>query len=166
MELREKAKSWLEKYKSGDPYAVRFGLEDVAAVVAEYLHESGDSDSYREKYDKCRAELEKELERNANLEQFVLKLVEVQHVTASTLDQYEKELTSERIKALRAAKVELLHGDLEEAQNEMEVLRKKNEELRSHIHMVEREMDRMGGQIAAYEFVIRCNGMSGAEVRP
>ena len=42
MELREKAKSWLEKYKSGDPYAVKFGLEDVAAVVAEYLHESGD----------------------------------------------------------------------------------------------------------------------------
>ena len=40
MELREKAKSWLEKYKSGDPYAVKFGLEDVAAVVAEYLYES------------------------------------------------------------------------------------------------------------------------------
>lgn len=56
--------------------------------------------------------------------------------------------------------------DLIEAQNEAEVLRKKNEELGNHIHMVEREMDRMGGQIAAYEFVIRCNGVSGAEVRP
>jgi len=45
------------------------------------------------------------------------------------------------------------------------MLRKKNEELGSHIHMVEREMDRMGGQIAAYEFAIRCNGVSGAEVK-
>ncbi len=73
--------------------------------------------------------------------------------------------TSERVEELQV-KAELLHEDLIEAQNEAEELRKKNEELRSHIHMVEREMDRMGGQIAAYKFVIRCNGVSGAEVRP
>ncbi len=165
MELREKAKSWLEKYKSGDPYAVRFGLEDVAAVVAEYLHESGDSDSYREKYDKCRAELEKELERNANLEQFVLKLVEVQHVTASTLDQYEKELTSERIKALRAAKVELLHEDLVAEQDKTAELEKRNKELEFQLAGASNRVLRLEGENSALRFAVRCNGMSGAEVK-
>lgn len=165
MELREKAKSWLEKYKSGDPYAVRFGLEDVAAVVAEYLHESGDSDSYREKYDKCRAELEKELERNANLEQFVLKLVEVQHVTASTLDQYEKELTSERIKALRAAKVELLHEDLMTEQGKTAELEKRNKELEFQLAGASNRVLRLEGENSALRFAVRCNGVSGAEVK-
>ena len=101
--LRNNAKEWLDKYKAGDAYGGNtLSLEDIAAVVAEYLHET------------------------------------------------PSENTSERVKAL---------------QDEIDTLRKKNEELRSHIHMVEREMDRMGGQIAAYEFVIRCNGVSGAEVR-
>jgi len=103
MTLRERAQEWLDKYKAGEPCSGLLDTEDIAAIVAEYLHET------------------------------------------------PSENTSERVKAL---------------QDEIDTLRKKNEELRSHIHMVEREMDRMGGQIAVYEFVIRCNGMSGAEVRP
>lgn len=114
MELREKAKSWLEKYKSGDPYAVKFGLEDVAAVVAEYLHES--------------------------------------------------EEPSAKKKALED-RVELLHEDLVAEQD-------KRRKLEEALQASEKACDYMGsqltearGKISAYEFVIRCNGMSGAEVR-
>lgn len=107
MTLRERVQEWLDKYKAGEPCSGLLDTEDVAAIVAEYLHE--------------------------------------------TPSGAEGEDTSERVEAL---------------QDEVGELRKKNEELRSHIHMVEREMDRMGGQIAAYKFVIRCNGVSGAEVRP
>ena len=113
MELREKAKSWLEKYKSGDPYAVKFGLEDVAAVVAEYLHES--------------------------------------------------EEPSTKKKALED-RVELLHEDLMAEQD-------KRRKLEEALQASEKACDYMGsqltearGKISAYEFVIRCNGVSGAEV--
>ena len=103
MALRDRAQEWLDDYeKTANGAVVNMpSPEVIAAVFAEYLHETSSED------------------------------------------------TNERIKAL---------------QDEVEELRKKNEELRSHIHMVEREMDRMGGQIAAYKFVIRCNGVSGAEV--
>ena len=97
----------------------------------------GDGDSYREKYDKCRAELEKEHARNSDLEQYIGKIAEAQKVTASTLDQYQKELTD--------VKVEL---------NNSELTRKS---LVSDLYEAR-------GKIAAYEFVIRCNGVSGAEV--
>lgn len=40
MELREKAKKWLDAYKRGDSNGIDFKIEDVAAVVAEYLHET------------------------------------------------------------------------------------------------------------------------------
>ena len=113
MELREKAKSWLEKYKSGDPYAVKFGLEDIAAVVAEYLHES--------------------------------------------------EEPSTKKKALED-RVELLHEDLMAEQD-------KRRKLEEALQASEKACDYMGsqltearGKISAYEFVIRCNGVSGAEV--
>ena len=104
MTLRETAQRWLDNYKAQK--ADCLFAEEMAAIVAEYLHE--------------------------------------------TPNGAEGEATSERTKAL---------------QDEIDMLRKKNEELGSHIHMVEREMDRMGGQIAAYEFAIRCNGVSGAEVK-
>lgn len=166
MTLREKAQQWLKNYKAGDAYGGNvLSLEEMAAVVSEYLYETDprkkaedtseiikslptkaellhgckDGDSYREKYDKCRAELEKALERNANLEQCIGKLAEVQHVTASTLDQYEKELADIKAKLNNSELTrESLAYDLARA-------RSKNE---------------------AYEFVICCNSMSGAEVRP
>ena len=101
------------KYKSGDPYAVKFGLEDVAAVVAEYLHESGDP--------------------------------------------------SAKKKALED-RVELLHEDLMAEQD-------KRRKLEEALQASEKACDYMGsqltearGKISAYEFVIRCNGVSGAEV--
>lgn len=72
--------------------------------------------------------------------------------------------TSERIKALQG-KAELLHGALVEEQN-------KRRKLEEALQASEKACDYMGsqltearGKIAAYEFVIRCNGMSGAEVR-
>ena len=115
MTLREKAQEWLNKYKAGDTYGGNtLSLEDIAAVVAEYLRESGDS---------------------------------------------AKKIALE-------GRVEFLHEDLIEAQNKAEELRKENEKLRSQLRLVEKEMDSMDGQITAYKFVIRCNGVSGAEVRP
>ena len=165
MTLREKAREWLKNYKAGDAYGGNvLSLEEMAAIVAEYLHESKDGDSYREKYDKCRAELEKALERNANLEQYIGKLAEVQHVTASTLDQYEKELINERIKAL-PTKAELLHGDLVEEQGKAAELEKRIKELEFQLAGAERRVCRLEGENSAYRFAIRCNGVSGAEVR-
>ena len=138
MTLRERAQNWLDKYKAGEPCSGLLGTEDKAAIVAEYLHESGDSDSYREKYDKCRAELEKALERNANLEQYIGKLAEAQKFTARILNQYEKELADIKAKLNNSELTrESLAYDLTRA-------RSKNE---------------------AYEFAIRCNSMSGAEVK-
>ena len=71
--------------------------------------------------------------------------------------------TSERIKALQA-KAELLHEDLTAEQD-------KRRKLEEALQASEKACDYMGsqltearGKIAAYEFVIRCNGMSGAEV--
>lgn len=71
--------------------------------------------------------------------------------------------TSEIIKAL-PTKAELLHGDLVEEQD-------KRRKLEEALQASEKACDYMGsqltearGKIAAYEFVIRCNGMSGAEV--
>ena len=193
MTLRERAQEWLDNYKgAGNAYGGNvLSLEEMAAIIAEYLHESGDSDSYREKYDKCRAELEKALERNANLEQYIGKLADVQKVTVRTLDQCEKELAdvkaklnnseltreslvydlararskNEIIKAL-PSKAELLHGDLIEAQNEAEDLRKRNKELEFQLDGAERRVLRLEGENSAYRFAIRCNGVSGGEVRP
>lgn len=46
--------------------------------------------------------------------------------------------------------------------NEME---KKCEELKSHIDYLSRLNDRMKGEIKALKFAVRCNGVSGNEVR-
>ena len=174
MTLREKAQEWLDKYKAGEPCSGLLDTEDKAVIVAvflnvtdpskkaegaseiikalptkaELLHESGDSDSYRKKYDKCRAELEKELERNANLEQYIGKLAEAQNVTASTLDQCEKELVD--------VKAKLNTSELE----------KRNKELEFQLAGAQNRVLRLEGENSAYRFAIRCNGMSGAEVRP
>lgn len=114
MELREKAKSWLEKYKSGDPYAVRFGLEDVAAVVAEYLHES--------------------------------------------------EEPSAKKKALED-RVELLHEDLAAEQGKTAELEKRNKELEFQLAGASNRVLRLEGENSALRFAVRCNGVSGAEVK-
>lgn len=117
MTLREKAQEWLKNYKgAGNAYGGNIlSLEEMATIVAEYLHETPSED------------------------------------------------TSKRIKALQA-KVELLHGDLVEEQD-------KRRKLEEALQASEKACDYMGsqltearGKIAAYEFVIRCNGVSGAEV--
>ena len=39
--LRERAQEWLDKYKAGDTYGGdAFSLEDLATIIAEYLHET------------------------------------------------------------------------------------------------------------------------------
>ena len=72
--------------------------------------------------------------------------------------------TSERVKALQS-KAELLYGDLVAEQD-------KRRKLEEALQASEKACDYMGsqltearGKISAYEFVIRCNGVSGAEVR-
>ena len=71
--------------------------------------------------------------------------------------------TNERVEELQA-KDELLHGDLVEEQD-------KRRKLEEALQASEKACDYMGsqltearGKISAYEFVIRCNGVSGAEV--
>jgi len=108
MTLREKAQYWLDNYKgAGNAYGGNtLSLEEMTTIVAEYLHGCKDGDSYKEKYDKCRAELEKALERNAELE---------------------------------------------------DSLATKSKQVNAYIA-------ELRGKVAAYEFAIRCNGVSGAEV--
>jgi len=105
--LKERARYWLDDYKTSNGDVVNLpSPEVIAAVFAEYLHGCKDGDSYKEKYDKCRAELEKALERNAELE---------------------------------------------------DSLATKSKQVNAYIA-------ELRGKVAAYEFVIRCNGVSGAEV--
>ena len=43
--LRNNAKEWLDKYKAGEPCSGLLDTEDVAAIVAEYLHETSSEDT-------------------------------------------------------------------------------------------------------------------------
>ena len=72
--------------------------------------------------------------------------------------------TSERIKALQA-KAELLHSDLTEVQNEAEDLRKRNKELEFQLAGASNRVLRLEGENSALRFAVRCNGVSGAEVK-
>lgn len=118
MTLREKAQEWLDNYKgAGSAYGGNIlSLEEMATIVAEYLHETPSED------------------------------------------------TSERIKALQA-KAELLHGNLEEVQNEAADLRKRNKELEFQLAGASNRVLRLEGENSALRFAVRCNGVSGAEVR-
>lgn len=118
--LRNNAKEWLDKYKAGEPCSGLLDTEDVAAIVAEYLHE--------------------------------------------TPSGTEGEDTSERIKALQT-KAELLHEDLVAEQGKTAELEKRNKELEFQLAGAENRVLRLEGENSAYRFAIRCNGMSGAEVR-
>ncbi len=44
-------------------------------------------------------------------------------------------------------------------------MEKRCEELKSHIDFLSRQSDRMKGEIKALKFAVRCNGVSGNEVR-
>lgn len=44
-------------------------------------------------------------------------------------------------------------------------MEKISEELKAHIEWLSRENDKMKGEIKALKFAIRCNGISGNEVR-
>ena len=114
MELREKAKKWLDAYKSGDPNGVDFEIEDVAAVVAEYLHGT--------------------------------------------------EEPSAKKKALED-RVELLHEDLVAEQGKSRKLEEALQASEKACNYMGSQLTEARGKIAAYEFVIRCNGISGNEVR-
>lgn len=114
MELREKAKKWLDAYKRGDPNGVDFEIEDVAAVVAEYLHGT--------------------------------------------------EETSAKKKALED-RVELLHEDLMAEQGKRRKLEEALRETEEALGLMDSQLTEARGKISAYEFVIRCNGVSGGEVR-
>ena len=123
MTLRERAQEWLDNYKgAGNAYGgAILSLEDMASIVAEYLHE--------------------------------------------TPSGAESEDTSERVKALQA-KVELLHEDLMTEQGKTAELEKRNKELEFQLAGASNRVLRLEGENSALRFAIRCNGMSGAEVRP
>ena len=105
MTLREKAQEWLDNYKgAGNAYGGNIlSLEEMATIVAEYLHETPSED------------------------------------------------TSERIKALQ--------DELSKTKQMLEGERMTHESL---VY----DLARARAKVEAYEFVIRCNSMSGAEVRP
>lgn len=49
--------------------------------------------------------------------------------------------------------------------NELDRLRKMNEKLEEHIKFLERKILQLHGKIDGLEFALRCNGISGADVR-
>lgn len=114
--LRERAQAWLDKYKAGDFCGGNvLSLEDLAAIIAEYLHESAGEDVI----EKCK-ELKNENEQ----------LREMHTEVKKELEDIKTRLTTSELTR------ESLASDLFEAR----------------------------GKIKAYEFAIRCNGVSGAEV--
>lgn len=116
MTLREKAQEWLDNYKgAGNAYGGNIlSLEEMAAIVAEYLHESGDS--------------------------------------------AKKKALEDR--------VELLHEDLMTEHGKTAELEKRNKELEFQLAGASNRVLRLEGENSALRFAVRCNGVSGAEVRP
>lgn len=60
---------------------------------------------------------------------------------------------------------ERLHEEKRQQQNAIASLTKENESLRYSCDMSKQRLNFAEGKIAAYEFAIRCNGVSGAEVK-
>lgn len=52
----------------------------------------------------------------------------------------------------------------EEVDN-MDKLKMENEELKAHVDYLSRQADRMRGEIKALAFSVRCNGVSGGDIR-
>ena len=73
--------------------------------------------------------------------------------------------TSERVEELQA-KAELLHEDLVAEQGKAAELEKRNKELEFQLAGASNRVLRLEGENSALRFAIRCNGVSGAEVRP
>lgn len=113
--LKERAARWLKGYKNGLVDEAILPIEDRAAIISEYLHESAGEDVI----EKC-----KEL-KNEN------ELLREMHA------EVKKEL-----------------ADIKTRLNTSELTRES----------LARELTESRGKIKAYEFVIRCNGVSGAEV--
>lgn len=87
-------------------------------------------------------------------------------VIAAVFTEYLRESGDSAKKTALEGRVELLHEDLTAEQD-------KRRKLEEALQASEKACDYMGsqltearGKISAYEFVIRCNGVSGAEVRP
>ena len=78
---------------------------------------------------------------------------------------YQDDAESKKRKALEE-RVELLHEDLMTEQGKTAELEKRNKELEFQLAGAENRVLRLEGENSAYRFAIRCNGMSGAEVRP
>lgn len=85
-------------------------------------------------------------------------------VTAAVFTEYLRESGDDAKKIALEGRVELLHEDLMAEQD-------KRRKLEEALQASEKACDYMGsqltearGKISAYEFVIRCNGVSGAEV--
>lgn len=111
--LRERAQEWLDSYEGGKNTRM-LTFEDVAAIVAEYLHNA--KEDVLEKYEELQNENEQLREMHAEVKK---ELADIK--TRLNTSEFTRES---------------LASDLFEAR----------------------------GKIKAYEFVIRCNGVSGAEV--
>lgn len=120
MTLREKAQYWLDNYKgAGNAYGGHIlSLEEMAAIVAEYLHETD----------------EDKTERLRQLEELKLSM--------AAMNRAHKELATEKEKLKEALKAS-----------------------ESACDYMGSQLTEARGKIKAYEFCIRCNGVSGAEVR-
>ena len=115
MTLREKAQEWLKNYKgAGNAYGGNIlSLEEMAAIVSEYLNGCGDS---------------------------------------------AKKIALE-------GRVELLHEDLVAEQAKTAELEKRNKELEFQLAGASNRVLRLEGENSALRFAVRCNGVSGAEVK-
>lgn len=52
-----------------------------------------------------------------------------------------------------------------EGADDMDKLKMENDELKAHIDYLTRQADRMRGEIKALAFSVRCNGVSGGDIR-
>lgn len=99
----------------------------------------------------------------------ILSLEEMATIVAEYLNETDPrkkaEGTSERVEELQA-KAELLHEDLMTEQGKTAELEKRNKELEFQLAGASNRVLRLEGENSALRFAVRCNGVSGAEVRP
>lgn len=87
-------------------------------------------------------------------------------VIAEVFAEYLHESGDSAKKIALEGRVELLHEDLVAEQGKAAELEKRIKELEFQLAGAENRVLRLEGENSAYRFAIRCNGMSGAEVRP
>lgn len=86
-------------------------------------------------------------------------------VIAAVFTEYLRESGDSAKKKALEGRVELLHEDLAAEQGKAAELEKRNKELEFQLAGASNRVLRLEGENSALRFAVRCNGVSGAEVR-